>query len=369
MQDVAHAAGVHQTTVSRALRNDPRLPDATRVRIQRLAKEMGYRPHPLVSALIAQRRARHPPRFETTIAFVARGALGDAGQLHLAGARSMAQQVGYGLALFLLEVDDLTEKRLNAMLLARNVRGVIIGSLPEARGRFELDWRHFCTAVIEYTFDAPAFDRVVHDSYGGMRMIMGECRRRGLRRVGLTLATIGHERTERLNGAAYWSEQKSGHFFAAIPPLIQPQWDDDIFGAWYRRHRPEVVVTSNALLQPVLEWCSRQRLRPGRDLHVINVNSAAGGRVSGVVQNHSAIGATACRLVVEKISHNESGVPALRTTTLTPGTWLEGATLRPPAEDRPTETSGGQARPDVVSKKPILTGDEVPLRGRTTSRR
>ncbi|MCX6952488.1 MAG: LacI family DNA-binding transcriptional regulator [Verrucomicrobia bacterium] len=329
MQDVARAAGVHQTTVSRALRNDPRLPAETCRRLQRLAEKMGYRPHPLVSALIAQRRARHPPRFETTIAFVVRDVLGESGEQHLAGARSMAQRAGYGLELFTLSVGDLTEQRLNSMLVARNVRGLVIASLPEARGRFELDWSRFCTAVIEYTFDSPAFDRVVHDSYGGMRTILSECRRRGLRRVGLTLATVGHERTERLNGAAYWSEQKAERFFAAIPPLIQPGWEAARFTEWHRRHRPEVVVTSNALLHSVLDWCAERRLRPGRDIHVLNVNVMPGEGVSGVVQNHFAIGATATRLVTEKLSHNESGIPLLRTTTLTPGTWFEGETLRP----------------------------------------
>lgn len=355
MQDVARAAGVHQTTVSRALRNDPRLPEETCRRLQRLAEKMGYRPHPLVSALIAQRRARHPPRFEATIAFIVRDALGDAGQQHLAGARSMAQRAGYGLTLFTLNVGNLTEHRLNSMLLARNVRGVVIGSLIEARGRFELDWSRFCTAVIEYTFDSPAFDRVVHDSYGGMRMILGECRRRGLRRVGLTLATTGHERTERLNGAAFWSEQKADRFFAALPPLIQPAWDHARFGAWHRRHRPEVLVTSNALLPAVLDWCAQQRLRPGRDLQVVNVNANPAEGVSGVVQNHFAIGATAARLVAEKLSHNESGIPLLRTTTLTPGTWHEGNTLRPaarPVSDRPAAVT-------VPERDRIFPGGEL----------
>jgi len=344
MQDVAHAAGVHQTTVSRALRNDPRLPEETCRRLQRLAEKMGYRPHPLVSALIAQRRARHPPRFETTIAFVTRDALGESGQQHLAGARSMAQRSGYGLALFTLNVGDLTEQRLNSVLVARNVRGVVIGSLLEARGRFKLDWSRFCTAVIEYTFDSPAFDRVVHDSYGGMRTILNECRQRGLRRVGLTLATTGHERTERLNGAAFWSEQKADRFFAAIPPLILPTWDTARFSAWHRRHRLEVVVTSNALLQAVLDWCAQQRLRPGRDIQVVNVNAMPGGNVSGVIQNHVAIGAIATRLVTEKISHNESGIPLLRTTTLTPGTWYEGRTLRPVSTAGSAGQNGGNVK-------------------------
>jgi LacI family transcriptional regulator len=43
--DVARRAGVSQSTVSRALRDDPRVVEKTRLRIRALAKEMGYVPH------------------------------------------------------------------------------------------------------------------------------------------------------------------------------------------------------------------------------------------------------------------------------------------------------------------------------------
>ncbi|AHD23981.1 hypothetical protein Y013_24090 [Rhodococcus pyridinivorans SB3094] len=42
--DVARRAGVSQSTVSRALRDDPRVVEKTRLRIRALAKEIGVRP-------------------------------------------------------------------------------------------------------------------------------------------------------------------------------------------------------------------------------------------------------------------------------------------------------------------------------------
>ena len=44
IKDVAEAAGVSLTTVSHALNGKGRLPDGTRERVQRLARELGYRP-------------------------------------------------------------------------------------------------------------------------------------------------------------------------------------------------------------------------------------------------------------------------------------------------------------------------------------
>jgi LacI family transcriptional regulator len=53
LEDVAHAAGVSKSTVSRVLSGDPTLSvrDATRERIRAVARELGYRPHPVARAL------------------------------------------------------------------------------------------------------------------------------------------------------------------------------------------------------------------------------------------------------------------------------------------------------------------------------
>src|SRR5438552_3565483 len=56
LQDIADQAGLSKATVSLALRNHPSIPPPTRTRIQKLAEQMGYRPNPLVSALMAYQR-------------------------------------------------------------------------------------------------------------------------------------------------------------------------------------------------------------------------------------------------------------------------------------------------------------------------
>ena len=55
LKDIAIKAGVHVTTVSLALRNHQRIPEATRKRIRELAKKMGYQPDPLLRSLTAYR--------------------------------------------------------------------------------------------------------------------------------------------------------------------------------------------------------------------------------------------------------------------------------------------------------------------------
>lgn len=49
--------------------------------------------------------------------------------------------------------------------------------------------------------------------------------------------------------------------------------------------------------------------------------------MGGIYQDPFTIGATAARLVIEKIGRNDRGVPALRQTILTSGRWVEGSSL------------------------------------------
>ncbi len=69
-KNVAEVAGFHVTTVSLALKNSPRLPPETREKIQRVARELGYQPDPMLSALTIYRRKVHKPYFQGTLAWL-----------------------------------------------------------------------------------------------------------------------------------------------------------------------------------------------------------------------------------------------------------------------------------------------------------
>ena len=55
IKQVAQAAKVQYSTVSKALRGSGRIPAATRDRIQRIAEQIGYHRDPVMLALAAQR--------------------------------------------------------------------------------------------------------------------------------------------------------------------------------------------------------------------------------------------------------------------------------------------------------------------------
>ena len=66
LQTIADIAGLSRSTVSRALRNDPMQSRKTCEKVQQIAEEIGYRPSPMVSALMTQlKRGRKSQRTAT----------------------------------------------------------------------------------------------------------------------------------------------------------------------------------------------------------------------------------------------------------------------------------------------------------------
>src|SRR5690348_17079680 len=51
LKDVARAAGVSKSTAQRALAGDPRCAQETRDSVQKIAREVGYRPSPIFSCM------------------------------------------------------------------------------------------------------------------------------------------------------------------------------------------------------------------------------------------------------------------------------------------------------------------------------
>jgi len=70
MKTIAQQAGVTQATVSMCLANNPRIPEATRTRIQALARKLGYQPNPYVSTLMRLRRQGRPLKEKPTLALI-----------------------------------------------------------------------------------------------------------------------------------------------------------------------------------------------------------------------------------------------------------------------------------------------------------
>jgi DNA-binding LacI/PurR family transcriptional regulator len=120
IKDIAKAAGVSHSTVSRALSDSPLVSDETKARIQRLAKEMGYSPDSLARSLVT-RQTHTVGVVVTTIVdpFIAQV---------VQGIEATAQDHGY--TVILCSSGAVPEREISAveMLRSKRVDGVIVTS-------------------------------------------------------------------------------------------------------------------------------------------------------------------------------------------------------------------------------------------------
>lgn len=326
---VARAAGVSQMTVSMALRNHPRISAATRLRVQRLAEALGYRPDPLLSRLMAHLRTSGRRSQPAPVAYlVSRGSGTEWRQTYLGrlfdGAERRATELGFTLDLICMGRAGVSTQRVNTILRSRGIEGVLIAPLSRGGGHLNLDFSGLSAAHVGASLWRPALPCAHHDYTHGTMLAMRHLVQHGYRRIGLVTNQSLTRTTEHQEEAAFL-------YYAArlrsrpLPPLVVAEWTPSTVLQWYRRHRPDAVFTCYPELIEVL----REAGYPVPEAVGVALNWIPDGApCSGIWQDFEAVGAAAFDLVESQLRRHEYGLPAKPKTVLVKGRWVEGATLR-----------------------------------------
>lgn len=342
IQDVARRAGVSGMTVSRVMKNHPNVAPDTRERVQRAIDETGYRSNPLLTALVQQRQRKSGQDRGLVLAYVVDsnytiGVSGFPSDL-FEGARDEALKHGFKLEVFQSERRKSESARLDSIIHARGIPGLIIGPVPLDllyRG-FEFQWDRYAAIVLDYGFEGPHFDRVLADHYTATRMALSECARRGLQRIGLLMGRVFHERVGHRTLAIYWGEYHDSAVHAGLPPLILDTWNEADFARWFDAEAPEVIVTTWIFLPQLTAFLHSRGVRVPDDLGIINLNTrpepkdtALGSLVfSGTDAGAREMGKAASQNLIACLYRNERGVPSSGSETVIRPHWLAGETLR-----------------------------------------
>ncbi|MEX2381359.1 MAG: LacI family DNA-binding transcriptional regulator [Opitutales bacterium] len=330
MREVAARAGVSLMTVSYALREDPRIPEATRERVKKAASALGYQVNPLVSALMAQRRSGKTEEGGANLAVLMPGTK-DSGynlEAYLPGARERAEERGYGLDIFHVEEEGVGGKHLTRVLRARNIHGVLIPHMGR-QTHLEGDWRFFSVVAHGYTLLEPNFHRVVSDLYHGALLALEQLTLLGYRRIGLVLDEITSRNTHHLWRAAYLMHQRSLPVRQRLPEILldHANWQTPL-QKWRDRHQPEVILHNFPRLRPFLE---EQGLRVPGDMALayLDMKVSQGPElyeVAGIDQRWEAVGEAMVDVLIAKLHNNERGIPEMPRTVLVPPKWVDGPT-------------------------------------------
>lgn len=177
IKDIARAAGVSHTTVSRALKDNPAISAETRARIQQLAGEMGYTPSAVAQSLLSS-RTQTIGMVITTIAdpFVAEV---------VEGVESVAQAANYSVFLTtshnnpdqeIAVVETLHRRRVDAIIVTSSR----VGSLYRSR----LDQIKIPVVLINNQEEGEFFHSVSANDIQGAQLAVEHLIRLGHRNIG-----------------------------------------------------------------------------------------------------------------------------------------------------------------------------------------
>lgn len=336
MKTIAAHAGVTQATVSMSLANNPRIPLATRERIQGIAKKLGYQPNPYVSTLMRIRRQGKPLKDKPALALVCAQRTAHGWRDHPAptirqmreGAFERATLRGYRAQEFWLHRDEMSNDRFSEMLHARGIQGMLISPLAEGAPTPALQWQHFAAVCLSVPLPSLTITTVCNDHYFSSLRIVRECHARGYRRPGLLLHRVHQMRFQGRWEAGFFVGGEMHPELRLARPLYVEDWQDTArIIAWLKREKPDVIITPAAdVLAATLE---RARIRVPQELGLaLLACPELGDRCSGVYQNGRMIGALAVDTLISMVERNERGLPQQATTLMVEGQWNEGTTLQ-----------------------------------------
>ncbi len=299
-------------TVSRALRNHPKVAKETRRKVLAAAKKAGYRLDPQIGQLMQHlRMVRARPSSEplalvwpdiTRKQRVASSFL----SLITAGAQSRAEGLGFSFAEYFLKEPGMTSTRLDQILYSRGVRCLIFGQVVyHSHAHVRMDWSRYCVATIGLGLWKPCFDRVHFHHYDGMMQVMRWLRHHGHKRIALFLDHTVNERMLRAWEAAFLAFHPMGAGQAAeLSMIAMPKNTSGDINRWLRKVRPEVLLAEGNS-----PWQAGLRLPPQTRFFSLHRSPDAPTPL-GLEQNDHLLGKVAVDLVSAHFTLNERGIPA-----------------------------------------------------------
>ncbi len=334
LQHIADAAGVGKSTVSLALRNDPRLLEATRQRIQAIAEKLGYKANPTVAALMAQLRASRTQKFQATLGLI--NASSERDKLSefqtfrdwVSGCKHRGSQLGYALDEFWLWEPGIDAKRLANILNSRGIRGLIVtGVLNDGllSAEFSPIWTQFACVVVGVRTTRPKLHCASNDQYATSLDSFQEAIALGYQRPGLV---IERKVDENLNGrfsAGFLMGQLQLSAANRIPTCDFNREDPKSFEEWFSKHQPDVIITLHAELKA---WLPKLKITVPEQVGLIHLDRNVDMTDwAGMNQNNDHVGVAALDMLVGALHRAEFGIPSFAKSMMIESDWVPGATV------------------------------------------
>ncbi len=334
MQQIANAAGVSKSAVSLALRNDPRIPEATRLRIQKCAEDLGYRRNPIVDSLMMQLRAGRQPTFQANLGLINCSPVKDLASNHTfrrlrEGVLNRAEQLGYGIEEFWLQQPDMRPERLKQIVEARGIRGLILIAALDSdtiHEIYEKFWYKFACAVIGVTHLKNQLNCSSNDQYLTTRRATEKVLELGYKRPLMVVPASDDLLLDEKFSAGFYSISRHLPKKDQLDVISLDLSDLDAAVHAIQKQKPDVVLTNKVELHAALVAAG---IKVPQDLGVVHIDwHDAIDHLAGMRQNNRIVGRAGVDLVVGQLQKNEYGAQDFPQVVQIESVWVDGPSVK-----------------------------------------
>ena len=337
LSDIANLTGLTKSAVSLALRHDPRIPKATRQRVEKAAKRIGYRRNAVVAHLMSQLRIGDQRGERATIALLNLNEASSAFRSHptipayVRGCRSRAAALGYILDEINEPATSLDGNGLLRILQARGLRGCILTGLMKSNrlpSNLAPLWTEMPCVVTGVKTEDPRLPFACADHHAVAQLALSRILASGRRRPALVLERGIDELVQGRFTAGFLIAQRELPARDRIPPFYHRGGDSKPspeFISWWERHRPDAILT---LYHVVEEWLNALRVKVPETTALVQLEARPErSDWAGVDQHNDRTGAAAVDLLVQMIHAGETALSTSPRAMLIEPTWIDGSTL------------------------------------------
>lgn len=333
MRQIAAEVGVSAAAVSLALKNHPSISEARRKEIHDAADRLGYRPNAMAAALAHHRHQSRVHPVQAELACI--NAYPDPARLHAQpsfvdcwrGITLAAEKFGYHLEEFPVSGKQ-TLKKLERILLARNIRGIILAPLPPEDCGVDWEsfaWDKFSAVRCGFREQSPPLHFVTSAQATNTMMAFDKMRERGYQRIGFA----GSWDKARMFGAGFLWSQHEPSLPYRVPPFffsreIPEREQQDRFERWLKKTKPDGILTDSLAVPEMLE---KAGCRVPDDIGLAATNVRDMSADAGIDQNPEEIGRMTTLALISLLHDNDLGKPDFIREILVRGKWVDGKSL------------------------------------------
>lgn len=332
LRDIATSLGVSIPTVSLALKKNSRISKSTTQRVIDKAKELGYVPDPMLSALSHYRTSSKTIQPQAVLAFINPWENPDRFRkikefnLYWEGATETANRMGYRLEEF--RTTEIPLRRISTILKTRNIQGILLPPQVERQKDWNaFPWNEFALVCFGRSNAGLNAHLVTSSQSTNSILAFDKINALGYKRIGFVCEYL----RLRYFGIGFSWAQKKVPTNQQLPLLTFASEDslgkrEKILKKWLEEMKPDALLVDSAEIPMMLENLG---YRVPQDIGLATTSIHDTPIDAGINQNPLEIGRAAARTLIALISEHNYGPPEIRNEMLIEGTWVDGPMLPP----------------------------------------